>query len=114
MNQTTDERPKRRSELAAWYQSKLEAHAESGLSLRAFSEEHGIPLPSLYAWRRKLRLAREEPGPGFIEVAVESNPKCGRASAEYRLCFGTGAILELSRGFDPGEVANLLKLIQSC
>jgi hypothetical protein len=42
------------------WQQRLRRFEQSGLSALAFCTEHGLSLPSFYAWKRRLRLAEEE------------------------------------------------------
>jgi transposase-like protein len=62
-------RRKRRTE-AEW-SALVKRQRESGLSLRKFAEQHGVPVGSLQRWRR--RLASSESS-DFVEVSPAATP----------------------------------------
>lgn len=62
----------------------IERQRSSGLSVAKFCARHGIAVPSLYAWRRRLAAA-----PLFVEAKVAGVPGPGSSGmVEVRLCGG--------------------------
>jgi len=43
----------------AW-QRRIEEQEESGISVRAYCKQHGIPEHAFYAWRQRVRASNEE------------------------------------------------------
>lgn len=73
-----------RSDTFQKWRGLVERQRSSGLSVAKFCARHGIAVPSLYAWRRRLAAA-----PAFVEAKVAGAP--GRKSSgmvEVRLCGG--------------------------
>lgn len=54
----------------AQWRERIEAHDESGMTVRAFCRERGFSEHSFHAWRRKLRADESQPGPAFSEVRI--------------------------------------------
>jgi hypothetical protein len=86
----------------------------SGLSVRAFCEEHGLAVPTFYAWRRTL--AEREAAVGFVPVQVipEGEPPhtaAGPASS-LELVLGAGRVLRVAPGFDGPTLRRLLALLE--
>jgi hypothetical protein len=105
------ESPRRHHATAAEKMRILEACEHTDLTRQEFAAQEGIALSTLYQWRRQSRRRRAQGRPGWIEVPnLLGN---GPGSAPYRLHLSGGRILEVSRGFDPGEVGLLLQLVQS-
>jgi transposase-like protein len=89
----------------------LAARAQSGLSDREFSGEHGIAASTLYRWLRQAPADRRSGRGGLIEIpnVLGHRP----AVAAYRLLFPRGLILEVAPGFPPEELRSLAQLLQS-
>lgn len=67
----------------------------SGLSQKAFCEQHGVAKSSLYKWHKKYFLNAESALPGFARLnAVPEQPRQEKISMELKLA--NGAILQLS------------------
>jgi hypothetical protein len=49
----------------------IKRYKETGLTMKAFCVNEGIPKSSFYYWRKKLN---KEPGKGFIPLLVNSTP----------------------------------------
>lgn len=66
--------PKRRSrEKEAFWRLALEAHRQSGLSVRKFCSREGFSTASSYAWKRTLR-ERDAGGPAAPAEQAELTP----------------------------------------
>src|SRR4051794_38332193 len=75
--------------LRKWHRL-VERQRSSGLSVAAFCARHGVAVPSLYAWRRRLAAA-----PAFVEAEVAEMPGGTRSGGmiEVRLRGGRRLIL---------------------
>ena len=58
-----------RSDTFEKWRELVERQRSSGLSVAAFCARHGIAVPSLYAWRRRLAAT-----PAFVEAKVAGAP----------------------------------------
>jgi transposase-like protein len=85
----------------------------SGLSVRAFCEQHEVRQASFYAWRRILAERDAEPKP-FVQVGVLREEKAvddGQASGlELRL--PRDRVVGIDRGFDEQTLQRLLALLE--
>jgi hypothetical protein len=86
----------------------------SGLSVRGFCEEHGLAVPSFYAWRRTL--ARRDSAVGFVPVQVIPEPEprttAARLPSSLELVLGAGRVLRVAPGFDGPTLKRLLALLE--
>ena len=86
----------------------------SGLSVRAFCQQHGLSQPSFYSWRRTLAV-RDAATVHFAPVRIVPDPTpetaadAGRAGLE--LVLGTGHRLRVGVGFDGPTLQRLLALL---
>jgi transposase-like protein len=84
----------------------------SGLSVRAFCEEHGLSVASFYGWRRTLA-ARDEAVVRFVPVQVTPQSLKGEGSAgAVELVLGAGRCLRIGPGFDGPTLTRLLALLE--
>lgn len=81
--------------------------SESGMSNKAYCEQHGFSLKSYYYWLRKLRTQLAETAPQLVQL------KSGPQSSEYLHIEFRGAELKLPAGTDIDAVAAVLRSIQS-
>ena len=87
----------------------------SGLSVRAFCQQHRLSQPSFYGWRRTLA-ARDTAAVHFAPVRIVPEPTpetaadVGRAGLE--LVLGTGHRLRVGLGFDGPTLQRLLALVE--
>jgi transposase-like protein len=63
----------RRASQEQFWRAMLRRWHSSGLSVRAFCDEHGIAVPTFYAWRRTL--AERKAAARFVPVQVIPEPK---------------------------------------
>lgn len=87
----------------------------SGLSVRAFCEEHGLSEPSFYAWRRILK-ERDAAAVRFVPVQVTpeapSATVADRSAGALELLLGAGRRLRVEPGFDGPTLQRLLALLE--
>jgi hypothetical protein len=87
----------------------------SGLSVRAFCQQHGLSQPSFYSWRRSLTM-RDAAAVQFAPVRIvpdltpETGADTGRAGLE--LLLSTGHRLRVGVGFDGPTLQRLLALLE--
>lgn len=102
-------------------QGALARWDESGLSLRAFAQQEGIPLSTLSYWRRKLRGTRQEVAgisgetPRWLPVRVVphgASQSGGIQAFEVRL--GNGLGVSVPVGFDEAELRRLVMALVAC
>jgi hypothetical protein len=98
-----------------FWRATLEQWRRSGLSARAFCEQHDLSLPSLYAWRATLaRRAAETPA--FVPVqALPPDPPAHSSPAAgsgLELPLPSGLVLRLAPAFDAPTLRRLLALLQ--
>ena len=90
----------------------LAAYQKSHESQRAFASQQGIALSTLQRWLRAGTPTASSPVPELIELPNLCAPKLSAMGAGYRLHLTGGAVLEVGRGFDPGEVRVLAQLLR--
>lgn len=115
MARTTKEGRERR------YRRLFAAHARSGLSLRAFAEDRGIPPGTLSYWKHELkrrdatRAPEKENSVRFLPVKVVPPTMTPPATAVgYEVLLGRDCVLRLPRDFEVARVAALMKAVSSC
>ena len=92
----------------------VESWRSSGLGAAEFCRREGLPVRRFYQWRKRLSaVAAAEAGacgsPGFVQVRfpeAEASGGCGIA-----VVVGPGVRLELSAGFDAGELARAVRAL---
>lgn len=120
-----------------FYRQLLAEQRRSGLSIRAFARERGVPAGTLSAWTHELkkrdaaRAARQESGPEFVPVSVVgAEGESGAPPAEsrklsgqwggapqrsgYEVEFGAGRVLRLPPDFDDARAVALVRAVASC
>jgi transposase len=104
----------RRASQEQFWRAMLRRWHSSGLSVRAFCEEHGLAVPAFYAWRRTV--AEREPAVGFVPVQVipEPEPRVMAAGppSSLELVLGAGRVLRVAPGFDGPTLKRLLALLE--
>ena len=88
---------------------------ESGESLSAFAQRHGIDPQRLYSWRRKLDAARggdsSAPSEAFVPVRVVPEARTTPASA-FELVLGMGRVIRVSADFDAQALRRLVEVLE--
>ena len=86
-----------------FWRRMLRQWQRSGLSVRAFCEQHGLSQPSFYAWRRTLA-DRDAHTVAFVPVELvpepTPGPTPGPAAAGLELLLPGGRVLRIGAGFD--------------
>lgn len=114
-----DDRPTKRSALAAWYRKALAELERSGQSVAEYAEEIGVTAATLYQWRRRLAHDRRSPAgaaTGLVRVRV------GRGIVQGDEERSDGLVVRLLRGrsivvpagFDAEELARVLEVLEAC
>jgi transposase len=105
--------PRRESQEQYW-RAILRRWHSSGLSVRAFCEEHGLAVPTFYAWRRTL--AERETAACFVPVRVIPEPVPRTMAvgppSNLELVLGRGRVLRVAPGFDEPTLRRLLALLE--
>lgn len=102
------------------YRQLLAEQQRSGLSLRAFARERGIPAGTLSYWKHELkrRDAAREGSEGsrtrFLPVKIVPPTEEPAASEGYEVLLGQGCVLRMPRDFEVERVAALLKAVSAC
>ena len=85
---------------------------ESGESLSAYGERHGIDPQRLYSWRRKLDAAKAA-APAletFVPVRVASESEAP-ASGGLELVLGAGCVVRVGPDFDARALRRLVEVL---
>ncbi len=107
---TTQRAGEMRRELGRW--------EHSGLTLREFGEQRGIPLSTLSWWRRVFRGASEEAGNGvaaekavvFTEVLQPAT--VARKPAVVEIVLPSGHVVRVPAGADTATLQRVLEALQ--
>ena len=98
--------------------------SRSGLSVRAFCEQHGLAVPTFYAWRRILAerdATADAAATRFVPVQVIAEPLTSPArstesppspGAALELVLGGSRRLRVAPGFDGPTLQRLLTLLE--
>jgi hypothetical protein len=113
-----------------FYRPLLAEHERSGVSLRAFAEERGIPAGTLSCWRFKLKqrdAARACKSGGirearFVSVSVvpvpaappERRREARGVGSAYEVVLREGCVVRVPADFDETRVGVLLRAVASC
>jgi hypothetical protein len=104
----------RRASQEQYWRAMVRRWHSSGLSVRAFCEEHGLAVPSFYAWRRTL--AQRDSAVRFVPVQVtpELEPRTPAAgpTSGLELVLTAGRRLRIAPGFDEATLRRLLALLE--
>jgi transposase len=103
-----------RSSKEQFWRRVLRKWHSSGLSVRAYCEEHGLAEPSFYAWRRMIA-ERDAAAVRFVPVQVVPDPKPQAAAgsvAALELVLDAGRVLRVGPGFDGPTLKRLLAILE--
>ena len=104
----------RRASKEQFWRAALRKWRSSGLSVRAYCEEHGLAEPTFYAWRRTL--AEGDAAVCFVPVQVLAEPRAQAttdgAAGGLELVLDAGRVLRVGPGFDGPTLKRLLGLLE--
>jgi transposase-like protein len=83
----------------------------SGLSVRAYCEQHELAEPTFYAWRRSIQ-ERDAAAVRFVPVQVVPETPAESSSGALELVVGAGRRLRVGPGFDAPTLRRLLALLE--
>jgi hypothetical protein len=86
----------------------LQLWQQSGLTVRAFCEQHGLSQPSFYAWRRRLHA----PDTTFLPVDVVPEPPPRDAGHGFEIVWADGRRLRVPPRFEPAALRQLLAVLE--
>ena len=106
-----------------FWRQQLRQWRRSGLTIRAFCQQHGLTEASFYAWRRTLgqrdqevqrrpRPARNRPtdlAPVFVPVRVVPVPV---SAAALEVVLGPGRVVRVPAGFDAATLRQFLAVLE--
>jgi hypothetical protein len=95
------------SERAAFWRGHWSAWQASGLSQRAYCEEHGLSHAAFGYWRNRVKLSVQAL-PGFVPVKLEQ-PALWGCSLELRL--REGRTIVIREGFDEALLTRLIRAL---
>jgi transposase-like protein len=89
---------------------RVQQWRDSGLSVRAFCERHGLAEPTFYVWRRALQPRGDAAG-AFLSVRVaEEGEPAGTGIVEVVLAGGRR--LRVREGISPATLRQLLAVLE--
>lgn len=98
-----------------FWRMAIETWQASGLSVRQFCKDEGLPEPTFYSWRKKIaggnseRNDQDKPKPSaFIEVAM---PRSNSVAIE--LLMTSGNTLRIPSGVDAATLSTVLSVARS-
>jgi hypothetical protein len=94
-----------------FWEEHLSGWQASGRSQREYCREHDLRLSGFGYWRQRLR--NPDPVPGFVPLRLDdgSSSPWVPESAALRLVTAQGHRIEIGAGFDPGVLAELLRVL---
>lgn len=103
----------RDSEKEQFWRRMVQRWRSSGLSVRAFCQNHGLSEPSFYSWRRVLAQRDARP-PAFVPVRVAAEPRTTDVDTAggLELVLGHGRVLRIGPAFDAPTLRRLLTLLE--
>lgn len=103
-----------------WHESEacrvLKLWQESGLSLKAFADRHGIGRARLQRWKTRLE---DSTAPAFhpVQVVFDSKPRQdsvgGASPGRVELVLGNGRRVAVGSGFDASVLKELVGVVES-
>jgi hypothetical protein len=92
----------------------------SGLTVRAYCADQGLPEANFYAWRRTLaerdrqaaRRGRQTPMPAFVPVQVVSDVTTSTSHSPFEVVLANGRVLRIGADADLNVARQLLALLE--
>jgi transposase len=91
------------------WQQLVSEHKQSGLSVKAFCQKHGVGEALFYSWRK--RVAEEQPA-RFALVATNGVVASGPGLQPLQLVLAGGERLEIPSGTDEATLRTVLGLLR--
>jgi hypothetical protein len=95
-----------------FWRMAIETWQSSGLSVRQFCKQEGLPEPAFYSWRKKLigdnTESENQDASPFIEVSM---PRSNSAAVELLLT--SGNTLRIPAGVDTATLSTILSVARS-
>jgi transposase len=88
----------------------IDLQRKSRLSVRVFCAQHGLTIPSFYAWRRVIRL-RDAATISFVPVHLSADEQPAPAS-RIEVVLAGGRTLRVAPGFDAATLRQLLTVLE--
>ena len=82
----------------------------SGLSRRLYCERHGIAVPTLDWYRRRVSASRSSPDLVPVKIRKAATPVTGGARDGLTLVLGNGVRIETTWNFNDGALARLIRI----
>lgn len=92
------------------WQQLISEQKQSGLTVKAFCEKHGIGEALFYSWRK--RVAAEDQPARFALVAANSVATSAPALQPLQLVLAGGERLEIPSGTDEATLRTVLELLR--
>ena len=106
-----------------FWRAHIKAWSESGVTQRAYCQEHGLPEAQFSHWKPRLRKKGQRPRRKAqlvpLKVIEETTMETARGevrgaasdAGELALVFGNGLRLEISEGFDAATLRRVLEVL---
>jgi hypothetical protein len=101
----------RSSRRSVWRQI-VDQQLESGLSVKAFCAEKGVPVASFYQWKRKLKTAST--GIAVVPVKIVGTEPTRPTSRFVHISTPSGFALRVDSSLPHDVLVELLRCIESC
>ena len=112
MNETIKAEKSTKDDQQQFWRMAIETWQASGLSIRQFCKQEGLPEPAFYSWRKKLTSgdpeSQNQNTSAFIEVAV---PRSN--SAVIELLLTSGNTLRIPAGADSTTLSTVLSVVRA-
>jgi transposase-like protein len=99
--------PRKEQQWRGWVQQ----WQQSGLSVRAFCDRHGLAEPTFYAWRRLLQ-QRQGTGETFLPVRLRQEEESAPTGC-IEVVLAGGCRLRVGPGCDPATLRQLLAVLEA-
>jgi transposase len=94
-----------------FWRTKVRQWRQSGLSVRAFCEQHHLAQANFYAWRRAL--AQRDAEIQFVPVRLAAEPAATTtAAAALEVVLDGQRLLRIRPGFDAATLQRLLTVLE--
>jgi hypothetical protein len=95
-----------------FWRTTLRQWRHSGLSVRAFCDQHGLAQPNFYAWRRTLAQRDAEVQFVPVRLAPERTNNLTATTSALELVLDDHRRLRIGPGFDGPTLTRLLALLE--